>query len=52
VSASRFVELEHGKATVRVDKLFAVLAVLGLELEVRDGKSLLSVAPALRVRPR
>jgi HTH-type transcriptional regulator / antitoxin HipB len=37
-------ELEHGKPTVRIDKVLAVLAVLGLELHVRDGKQGVSVA--------
>jgi len=41
-------ELEHGKDTVRLDKVLAVLAVLGLELHVREGKQLLSAAPGLR----
>ena len=41
-------ELEHGKDTVRLDKVLAVLAVLGLELHVREGKLLLSAAPDLR----
>ncbi len=36
-------ELEHGKATVRIDKVLAVFAVLGLELYVREGKQLLNV---------
>lgn len=40
-------ELEHGKATVRIDKLLAVLDVLGLELHVREGKTQLSVAETL-----
>ena len=40
-------ELEHGKATVRIDKVLAVLEVLGLELHVRQGKGRLSVDPAL-----
>lgn len=32
-TSERFVrDLEHGKATVRLDKVAAVLAVLGLEL--------------------
>ena len=44
-------ELEHGKDTVRLDKVLAVLVVLGLELHVREGKQLLSVAPDL-VEPR
>lgn len=39
--------LEHGKATVRIDKVLAVLEVLGLELHVRQGKGRLSVDPAL-----
>lgn len=34
-------ELEHGKPTVRIDKVLAVLAVLGLELQVQSGKRLL-----------
>lgn len=34
--SERFVrELEHGKQTVRLDKLLAVMRVLGLELDVR-----------------
>jgi HTH-type transcriptional regulator/antitoxin HipB len=41
-------ELEHGKSTLRIDKVLAVLAVLGLELHVREGKEPLSVADALR----
>lgn len=40
-------ELEHGKPTVRIDKVLAVLEVLGLELHVRQGKGRLSVDPAL-----
>lgn len=36
-------ELEHGKPTVRIDKVLAVFAVLGLELYVREGKQLLNV---------
>lgn len=28
-------DLEHGKATVRLDKLVAVMAALGLELQAR-----------------
>jgi len=35
-------ELEHGKATVRMDKVLAVFAVLGLELQVRAGKRLIA----------
>jgi y4mF family transcriptional regulator len=30
-------ELEHGKATLRIDKVLAILGVLGLELRVCDG---------------
>jgi len=30
-------ELERGKPTVRLDKVLAVLAVLGLELHLRPG---------------
>jgi y4mF family transcriptional regulator len=41
-------ELEHGKPTLRIDKVLAVFAVLGLELHVREGKEPLSVADALR----
>jgi HTH-type transcriptional regulator / antitoxin HipB len=37
-------ELEHGKSTLRIDKVLAVLTVLGLELHVRAGKQQLSVA--------
>jgi y4mF family transcriptional regulator len=40
-------ELEHGKPTVRIDKVLAVFAVLGLELHVQDGKRLLTVADEL-----
>jgi HTH-type transcriptional regulator / antitoxin HipB len=40
-------DLEHGKATVRIDKLLAVLAVLGLELQLREGKQTLSLAREL-----
>ncbi len=35
--------LEHGKPTVRIDKVLAVLAVLGLELHVRPGRDGVSV---------
>jgi len=31
-------ELEHGKPTVRMDKVIAVLGALGLELEVGYGR--------------
>jgi y4mF family transcriptional regulator len=41
-------ELEHGKPTVRLDKVLAVLSVLGLELHVREGKSVVSAAANLR----
>jgi HTH-type transcriptional regulator/antitoxin HipB len=40
-------ELEHGKPTVRIDKVLAVLSVLGLELHVREGKQPLTIATAL-----
>lgn len=40
--------LEHGKPTVRLDKVVAVLAVLGLELRVRPGRALLSAEESLR----
>jgi len=36
-------DLESGKATVRLDKLLDVLAVLGLELRLGDGKRALAV---------
>ena len=40
-------QLEHGKPTVRLDKLLAVLEVLGLELHVRPGHGgLTGEAPA------
>lgn len=41
-------DLERGKPTVRIDKVLDVLTVLGLELELREGKAVLSVTPALR----
>lgn len=34
--------LEHGKPSVRLDKVLAVLAVLGLELHVRPGAARIS----------
>ena len=37
-------ELEHGKATVRLDKVLAVLRVLGLSLELREGSEPLQIA--------
>jgi HTH-type transcriptional regulator / antitoxin HipB len=40
-------ELEHGKPTVRLDKVVAVLSVLGLELHLREGKQVVSAAAAL-----
>ncbi len=36
-------ELETGKSTVRMDKLLAVLQVLGLELRVEPGKAGISI---------
>lgn len=41
-------ELEHGKPTVRLDKVLAVLKVLGLAIELREGKQLLTIAEPLR----
>lgn len=38
-------ELEHGKPTVRLDKVLAVLEVLGLGLELREGREPLAVRP-------
>jgi y4mF family transcriptional regulator len=40
-------ELESGKSTVRIDKVLAVLEVLGLELHVRPGKQRISAAAGL-----
>lgn len=40
-------ELEHGKPTLRIDKVLAVLLVLGLEFHIRDGKHGVSVATEL-----
>lgn len=40
-------ELEHGKPTVRIDKVLSVLAVLGLTLELRPGHEGIALAPAL-----
>jgi HTH-type transcriptional regulator/antitoxin HipB len=40
--------LEHGKPTVRLDKVVAVLAVLGLELHVRLGREVVSIDERLR----
>jgi y4mF family transcriptional regulator len=39
-------DLERGKASVRLDKVLDVLAVLGLELRVEDGTGGLVVGPA------
>lgn len=38
-------QLEHGKPTVRLDKLLPVLHVLGLELQLRPGHGSLVVEP-------
>ena len=38
-------QLEHGKPTVQLDKLLAVLAVLGLGLELREAREPLVVTP-------
>jgi HTH-type transcriptional regulator/antitoxin HipB len=40
-------ELEHGKPTVRLDKVLAVLDVLGLEFALKPGKERISVAASL-----
>ena len=40
--------LEHGKPSVRLDKVVAVLAVLGLEFHVRPGRALVSADESLR----
>lgn len=40
-------ELETGKATVRLDKLLAVLSVLGLQLHLEVGKQGLLVSKEL-----
>lgn len=40
-------DIEHGKPTARLDKVLAVLAVLGLELHVQPGKQLISISKAL-----
>ena len=36
-------DLESGKTTVRLDKLLDVIAVLGLELRLAEGKRVLAV---------
>ena len=41
-------QLEHGKPTMRFDKLLAVLEVLGLGLSLRESNQLLAVAEELR----
>lgn len=38
-------QLERGKPTVRLDKVLAVLTVLGLGLQVRNSREILAVAP-------
>ena len=40
--------LEHGKPTVRMDKVLAVLSVLGLGLELGESEEVLAVRPELR----
>jgi y4mF family transcriptional regulator len=40
-------DLEHAKPTVRIDKLLAVLEVLGLQLELTEGRSPIGVASKL-----
>lgn len=40
--------LEHGKPSLRLDKVLAVLAVLGLELHVRPGRGSISLDDSLR----
>ena len=40
-------QLERGKSTVRFDKLLAVIEVLGLELQVRRGKGVISTSKNL-----
>jgi len=39
-------DLESGKTTIRLDKLLDVLAVLGLELRLAEGKRVLAVSDA------
>jgi HTH-type transcriptional regulator/antitoxin HipB len=43
--------LEHGKPSVRLDKVLAVLAVLGLELHVRSGAAGISADARLAADP-
>jgi HTH-type transcriptional regulator / antitoxin HipB len=45
-------DLEAGKATLRLDKLLDVMAVLALELVVGEGKAVLRVAPELASREK
>ena len=40
-------QLEHGKATMRIDKLLDVLSVLGLELCLSEGKNGLHVPDSM-----
>ena len=40
-------QLERGKETIRLDKLLAVLKVLGIELLLRRGKGILDVSREL-----
>ena len=40
--------LEHGKASVRFDKLLDVLKILGLQLNVEEGKDLLTIDARLK----
>lgn len=42
-------QLERGKPTVRLDKLFSVMKVLGLEFLIGRGKNLISVSPELQI---
>ena len=44
-------DLEHGKPTARLDKVLAVLAVLGLELQLQPGKELISISKLLDEEP-
>ena len=43
-------DLEAGKTTLRLDKLLDVLAVLGLELVLAQGKEVLRIDPAIAPR--
>ena len=44
-------DLEAGKPSLRLDKLLDVLAVLGLQLALAEGKTPLRVAESLRAAP-